>query len=163
MAGICQLPLNLPGVSTKTCLPAWILWWWKQPILTRTDSTGRYQGIQWILSIERWFWQCYPYFIFFQGSLYPRWTFHRHQLPQGRSFGRDEPKAGNYLNHAGTARFSLWAKHMCTWFTSFCSRCRQRWTFPVTGVNGSARLWWASFILNFSYISWSDRDLWIQQ
>ena len=159
VAGIYQLPeaciiitTNLPGVSTKMCLPAWILWWWKQPILTRADSTGRYQGTYRKIP-------CHADHFFFPGSLYPRWTFHSRLLPQGRSIGRDKPKAGN---RAGTARLHLFP---------FLFEPSIEWLSSVRGVNKgehSQRLGWMEargcgelllclIGIQFSYIPWSDR------
>ena len=106
---------------------------------------------------------CHADPIFFPGSLYPRWTFHSRLLPQGRSIGRDKPKAGN---RAGTARLHLFP---------FLFEPSIELLSSVRGVNKgehSQRLGWMEtrgcgelllclIGIQFSYIPWSDRGLWL--
>ena len=93
---ILQMIWIWAGASTKMCLWALILWRWRQPSPTRTDSTGQCQGI-----IRREISQ----FALLPGSLCPRWIYLSHRLLLGRSSGKNELKAENYLIRAETARW----------------------------------------------------------
>ena len=136
-----SLPLNLPGVLTKMCLQAWILWWWKQPILTRTGSIGQCQGTYGKI--------CLSSLLYFLSRLsVSSMDLSQPSVATRKEYWEGQAKSREPCRNCQVASvpFSLRTKH---WMTFFRSRCQQRWTFPATGVNGSERLWWASFVPNW--------------